>query len=105
MLDIGVSLSDRWARGEPEAKKAVNGHLASAGLSVDDVMAQTVALKLEAIERMDRMLASAEGRRDAALRELTRHRETLAAAVRRATEKIDDAEFEEIDHLADVELP
>ena len=54
---------------------------------------------------MDRMLASAEGRRDAALRELTRHRETLAVAVRRATEKIDDAEFEEIDHLADVELP
>ena len=83
----------------------MNGHLASAGLSVDDVMAQTVALKLEAIERMDRMLASAEGRRDAALRELTRHRETLAVAVRRATEKIDDAEFEEIDHLVDVELP
>jgi hypothetical protein len=39
------------------------------------------------------------------LRELTRHRETLAVAVRRATEKIDDAEFEEIDHLADVEMP
>jgi hypothetical protein len=105
MRRIGGSLSERWAQGEPEAKKTVNGHLASAGLSVDDVMAQTVALKLEAIERMDRMLASAEGRRDAALRELTRHRETLAAAVRRATEKIDDAEFEEIDHLADVELP
>jgi len=102
---IGGSLSERWARGEPEAKKTVKGHLASAGLSMDDVMAQTVALKLEAIERIDRMLASAEGRRDAALRELTRHRETLAVAVRRATEKIDDAEFEEIDHRADVELP
>jgi hypothetical protein len=102
---IGGGLSERWARGEPEAKKTVNGHLASAGLSIDDVMAQTVALKLEAIERIDRMLASAEGRRDAALRELTRHRETLAVAVRRATEKIDDAEFEEIDHRADVELP
>jgi hypothetical protein len=45
-------------------------------------MAQTVALKLEAIERMDRMLASAEGRRDAALRELTRHREALAVVFR-----------------------
>jgi hypothetical protein len=102
---IGGSLSERWARGEPEAKKTVNGQLASAGLSMDDVTAQTLALKLEAIERIDRMLASAEGRRDAALRELTRHRETLAVAVRRATEKIDDAEFEEIDHRADVELP
>jgi hypothetical protein len=90
------SLSEKWARGDPQAKKSVNDYLKSAGLSLDDVMAQTLALKLPSVERIDRMLASAEGRREAALRELARHRETLAAAVRRATEKIDDAEFEEI---------
>ena len=45
---------------------------------------------------MDRMLASAEARRDSALREIGRHRDTLAAALRRVVEGAEDAEFEEI---------
>jgi hypothetical protein len=63
---------------------------------MDEVMAQTLAVVLPSVERFDRMLASAEARRDSALRELGRHREALAAALRRATENIEDAEFENI---------
>jgi hypothetical protein len=99
VLDFGDSirdLSDRYARGDVTAVKEVNGRLAKAGLTIDAVMAQTLANNLDSVERIDRMLASAAARRDAALRELDRHRAMLAAALRHATNEIEDAEFAEI---------
>ena len=89
-------LSKRWARREPEALKEVENRLASAGIGIDVVMAQTLAMKLDAIERFDRLLASAETRRNAALREIERHRATLATALHLATQEVEDAEFEEV---------
>jgi hypothetical protein len=89
-------LSELWARREENAVKEVNARLAAAGLTMDAVMAQTFAAKLDEVERIDRMIASAEARRNLVLREVERHRETLAATLRRATEEAEDAEFEEI---------
>jgi hypothetical protein len=43
------------------------------------------------------MLASAEARRNNALREIDRHRETLGAALRRAVDEIEDAEFQDVE--------
>lgn len=63
---------------------------------MDAVMAQTLAIKLDAIERIDRMIMSAEARRNAVLREMDRHRSALADALRRATENVRDAEFTEV---------
>ena len=59
-------------------------------------MAQTLAKRLDDVERIDRMIASSEGRRHAVLREVDRHREALAARLRQATLKIEDAEFSEV---------
>lgn len=42
------------------------------------------------------MITSAEGRRHAALRELERHRETLARSLRRAVTDVEDAEYKVI---------
>jgi len=89
-------LSQRWARGDENAVEEVNDHLAAAGLTMDAVTAQTFAAKLDEVERIDRMIASAEARRNLVLREVERHRETLATTLRRATEEAEDAEFEEI---------
>ena len=88
-------LSERWARREEEAVEEVNACLAEAGLTMDAVMAQTFAAKLDEIERVDRMIASAEARRNLVLREVERHRDTFAAILRRAAEQAEDAEFEE----------
>ena len=49
---------------------------------MDDVMAQTLGQNIDTYERIDRMLASAETRRNNALREIERHRESFATAVR-----------------------
>jgi hypothetical protein len=50
----------------------------------------------EALERIDRMIASAEARRNVALREVERHRSSLGQALRRASEEAVDAEFEDV---------
>ena len=89
-------LSKRWARREPQALKEVENCLASAGIGIDFVMAQTLAVKLDPIERIDRLLASVETRRNAALREIGRHRATMATTLRLAFQEAEDAEFKEV---------
>jgi hypothetical protein len=103
-LDVEDSydLSKRWAARELEAVGEVEAILAAAGLTIDHVMAQTLRLRIAEVERIDRMIASAEARRAAALREVAYHREHFAAGLRRAAQEtenigaanIQDAEFE-----------
>ena len=67
-------LSEQWARREDEAVAAVDRHLVTAGLTMDAVMAETMSVEIELVEKMDRMIASAEIRRNATLREIERRR-------------------------------
>jgi len=94
--NAGQDLTKRWARREPKALKEVDGHLATAGLTMDAVMAETLALKLDVFERIDRMAASAEGRRNLIPREIDRHRATVVTAFCEVAQEGEDAEFEEI---------
>jgi hypothetical protein len=66
-------------------------------LSIDDVIAETLECKIDTFERIDRMLASSEARRNNALREIDRHREALGAAMRRAVDEVEDAEFRDVE--------
>jgi hypothetical protein len=52
--------------------------------------------ELESIERLDRLIASADARRNTAFRELERHRANLARALRDASNDVVDAEFEDV---------
>jgi hypothetical protein len=67
-------------------------------LNEDDgsLLTKEFVLRIETIERVDRMVAGAEARRHVALREIDRHRGTLAAALRQAAVAVEDAEFREI---------
>jgi hypothetical protein len=59
--------------------------LASAGVTMDDaVMAQTLALKINEVERIDRLIMNAEARRNVVLHEIDRHRASLGQRLRRA---------------------
>jgi hypothetical protein len=49
------------------------------------------------LERIDRMIAIAEDRRDAMLREIERHRATLANTLRRPVEQIEEGEYQVVD--------
>lgn len=66
------------------------------GFTSKTVSAQTMVLYLDELERLDRMVSSAEIRRNNAIREVRFHREALARSLRRACEEVEDAEFTEI---------
>jgi hypothetical protein len=91
------ALADGWFGGKQWAKQEVDQLLKEAGLSFDIVIAEGLAAKLNDIERIDRMIASAEARRNAVLREISRHRDAVAARLARASEAIEEAEFAEVD--------
>ena len=96
--DYGRFLARRWAAREPTAIGDVNQRLDAAGLGTDAVMAAAFAARLDAFERMDRMLASLEARRAALLYEIEARRGAQPAArVRDAAQAlerpVEDAEF------------
>ena len=90
-------LSSRWMAGDKSARKEVEAALHKAQLSVADVTAKTLESKLDSFERLDRMLASAEARRNNALREIDRHRSAFGAVVRQAIEEAEDVEFRDVE--------
>jgi hypothetical protein len=85
--------SKDWMSGDTAARKQFDVVLKKAGLGMEDVMAEALSSAVDAFERIDRMLASAEARRNNALREIDRHREALGAVIRRAVDEVEDAEF------------
>jgi hypothetical protein len=101
--DVGVpyedrdALSEQWAAGDKSARNKVDAILAKAGLTIDDLTAKTLTSHMDDYERIDRMLSSAEARRNNALREIDRHREAVGVAVRREIEKVEDAEFRDLE--------
>ena len=89
-------LAQQWAAREKKAIKEVARHIKQAGLTMETVKAETLASNLDDFERIDRLIASAEARRDVCLREIDRHRSGLGAALRQAADEVEDAEFTEI---------
>ena len=94
-------LAEAWAARDQSAIKRVDKLLASAGLTMDAVMAQTLSISLDDIERIDRMIATAEMRRNAILHEVDRHRTTWGEELRRAAQQAEDAEFKLIEAQSD----
>jgi hypothetical protein len=94
-------LARAWAARDQNAIKRVDKLLASAGLTMDAVMAQTLSISLDDIERIDRMIATAEVRRNAILREVDRHRTTWGQELRRAAQQAEEAGFKLIEAQSD----
>jgi hypothetical protein len=86
-------LARSWAARAPGALAAVEEHLAAAGIGLEGVVAQGLCIELDFIERVERMIMAAEARRNAALREIDRHRATLGRQLRQA---VLEAEAQEV---------
>jgi hypothetical protein len=82
-----------WARQEPNAIEQVNSLLASAHLTIDAVLGQALAQNIETFERIDRMIANAETRRNSVLREIDCRRATLAYGLRQAIAQLEGSEI------------
>ncbi len=94
-LGMSPNLARDWALNDPDAVAEVDALLAQAGFDGETITAQTFIDKLDAIDRVDRMIAQQEARRVALLREIDRRRAVLAERLRAAAAPI-DGEFAEI---------
>src|SRR5262245_2545985 len=84
------TLAEAWAARKPNAVEETNEALASAGLNMETIMANTLSFKLDEFERIDGMVTVAEARRSAALQEIERHRETLGKKLRQAVQELEN---------------
>ena len=86
-------LIKKWVAQKPSAIKQVNRLLASAKLTFDTVIARAVMANIGDIERIDRCITIAEGRRDG---NYSRNRSpawAFAQALRDKMQDVEDAEF------------
>ena len=90
-------LGQSWASGNKSARKEGSRALDAAGLTINEITAKTLEHNLDSFERLDRMLASAEARRNNALREIDRHRSAVGTAVRQAIDEAEDVEFRDVE--------
>jgi hypothetical protein len=90
-------LSAEWEVGEPRVSARVDELLATAcGRTVESITADVFLAMSEHLERIERMTTNAEARRNAVLREIERRRASVAQALRRASEEVVEAEFEDV---------
>ena len=103
---LGAKTSDqvapRWAARDAQALVQVDAVLAAAGLDMDAAMARTFALKIDTVERIERMAAGAHYRRSDVLREIERHRASFATTLRRAVAEVEDAALTDVAASASV---
>jgi hypothetical protein len=94
-MDASILLNKRKC-GLDNAQEKLNALFRELEFNSDSIIAQTMVLYLDEIERLDRLILSAEVRRNNAIREVRFHRDALARSLRRACEEVEDAEFTEI---------
>jgi hypothetical protein len=85
-LALEAKLIARWQTGNPDACAAVEAKLTAQGLSWDAVTAQVLLSNLTDFERLERLIASADGRWERALTNIARRRDGLAQELRRVAE-------------------
>jgi hypothetical protein len=94
--DKAKELVQEYVGGEREAVMLVNELLNDAGMSMDNFMIKVLGNRIDEIERIDRLTAIAESRRNASLREIDRRRALLGQTLRRSVQEIEDSEFKVI---------
>jgi hypothetical protein len=90
--ELARKFAREYRKRTPEVMEYVDVVLAKAGLTHDAILVETLAKRFPDFERLDRLIADTERRRNSALREIERHRQTLAAHLRVSAAEI-EAEF------------
>jgi hypothetical protein len=94
-------LVKKWASGDLNAKKRINKLLSWDNETLDTVEARAFVDELANIEGLQRLIATLEARRDAALREIDRHRAVFAQLLRTKLQDIEmEGEFEPVETKA-----
>jgi hypothetical protein len=90
-------LAEGWVGRDPEAINVIDRILEQNGLTRGAVFAQMLTENLDEVERIERMTAMAEARRNVVLREIDRHREALGHDLRRSVQQVEAADLRVIE--------
>ena len=94
----------KWGARDEAAHRVVDAALAAEGHTLESAAARKLShQEVGKIERLDRMITTAELRRHLALRELERHRAALAQQLQRAIADAEEAEDAELKLVAPAE--
>jgi hypothetical protein len=99
MLTRPEELARGYALNHQDAVDEIDQLLNSAGLTLETINAEALSLRMDEIERLNRMITMSEVRRDATLREIERHRANFGAKLRRAAEQVEDAEYKDVEEI------
>ncbi len=95
--DKAKELIEKYRHRQPAAVEFIDKLLAVAGKSIDSFMANALVYDLQYIERIDRLIASAENRRNASLREIDRRRTVLGRPIPKTLQELEDNQLEVIE--------
>jgi hypothetical protein len=87
--DESKRLANGWGT-DPKTRDQVDASLKAQGLDADSIMAESFVDAIDALQAIERMLTSAELRRNMALREIERRRSILGRALRQASDQVID---------------
>jgi hypothetical protein len=90
-------LAQDYVRRKPRAMKLIHQLLAKASVSIETLTVEALPPELDYIERIDRLITIAEGRRNASLREIDRRRPALGETLRWSVQNVVDSEFKVIE--------
>ena len=94
-------LVKKWASGDANAMKEVNKLLSWDNETLDTVEARAFVRQLDKIEALQGLIATLEGRRNAILREIDRHRAVFAELLRTKLHNVEvEGEFEPVETKA-----
>jgi len=85
-------LAWRYILDEKEVVEEVDRLLESAGLTWQAIKAEAFSLRIDHVERINKMIISAEARRNSALREIERHRANFGQRLRGAAKRVEERE-------------
>ena len=85
---LRAAYTNAWLQGEPVAVEVFNLFLAERGLNLNSLMAMALSECLSDIERYDRMITTAEARRNRILLDIERRREAAARRQRLQAEEV-----------------
>ena len=85
---VSKDLAQGWSASDEEDVSTVEALLSKHGFDLDSIFAEAISLKLKDIERIDKLIASYDYRRDAAIRELEKRRDLLAKRAREFADSV-----------------
>lgn len=90
-------LAFHWSTGQTDAVERIETILKAHDLSSDAIISEAFKTHIDTFEKIDRLIENCTRRRDAAIRNLDKRRDDLAARMRKLASTVSDATFVDVD--------